>query len=173
MKDPLHHDPLDALGDAYEKLYEHVAKNLHNAEKKTEPLFHKLIEEVREKAGKFKELSEHDADKIAHWIKRDMTELTNYLSETGHELKDWLGFETSLVENEFLDLLLKAADQTTAKILEIKDRTYLTSTYHTGEIVGPGTLKCDKCMEHLHFHRAGKIPPCPKCHATNFHRSIN
>lgn len=173
MNDPLHHDPLDALGEAYEKLYEHVAKNLHNAEKKTESLFHKLIQEVREKAIKLKELSEHESDEIAHWIKRDMTDLSTYLSESGHELKDWLGFETTLIENEFLDLLLSAGDKTTAKILQMKDKRYLASTYHTGEIVGPGTLKCDQCEEHLHFHRAGKIPPCPKCHATNFHRSVN
>lgn len=172
MKDPIRHDPLDALGEAYEKLYEHVAKNLHDAEKKTEPLFHNLIKEAKEKASKFKELSEEDAEKIASWIKRDMTDLTNYLNHTGNDLKDWLGFETTLVENEFLDLLLKAADQTTAKLLQMKEKVYMDSTYHTGEVVGPGTLECDNCKEHLYFNRAGKIPPCPKCHATNFHRKV-
>ena len=173
MKDPLKHDPLDALGEAYEKLYEHVAKNLHDAEKKTEPLFHKLIEEVKEKAAKLKGVSEHDADKISHWIKRDLTDLTNYLHETGHELKDWLGFETTLVENEFLDLLLKSADQTIVKLLQMKDQSYLDSTYHAGEIVGPGTLACDNCQEIIHFHHAGKIPLCPKCKMPDFHRSVN
>ncbi len=173
MKDPLHHDPIDTLGEAYEKLYEHVAKSLHDAEEKTEPLFHKLLHEIRDKASEIKELSQHDAEKIADWIKRDMIDLTNYLQETEHELKDWLGFEITLVENEFLDLLLKAADQTTAKLLQMKVKTYLTSAYHTDEIIGPGTLSCDQCDERLHFHRAGKIPPCPKCNATNFHRRVS
>jgi len=47
------------------------------------------------------------------------------------------------------------------------ERPYI---YRTGEMTGPGTLVCDKCEEHLHFHKVGHIPPCPKCHAVNFHR---
>jgi Zn finger protein HypA/HybF involved in hydrogenase expression len=42
--------------------------------------------------------------------------------------------------------------------------------YHSGEIIGLGTLACDKCGEKLHFHNPGRIPPCPKCHGTHFHR---
>ena len=173
MKDPLHHDPIDALGEAYEKLYEYVAKNLHDAENKTEPLFHTLLQEIKDKAGELKELSQNDAEKIADWVKRDMLDLANYFHETEHGLKDWLGFETTLIENEFLDLLLKSADQTTAKLLQLKVKTYLASAYHTGEIVGPGTLSCDHCYERLHFYSAGKMPPCPKCQATNFHRYVS
>ena len=42
--------------------------------------------------------------------------------------------------------------------------------YHTGEITGPGTLVCDNCGEELHFHKPSRIPPCPKCKGTSFHR---
>jgi hypothetical protein len=170
MKDPLRHDPLDALGEAYEKMYERVVENFHHAEEKTGILFHKLIEEARDKAVELKELSEDDAQKVSDWLKRDVTDAANYLSETGHELKDWLGFETILIESAVLDLLLKTADETTVKLLQMKEDAQRASTYHTGEVTGPGTLVCDQCGEKLHFHRAGKIPPCPKCHATVFHR---
>lgn len=173
MKDPQHHDPIDTLGEAYEKLYEHVADNFHRAEQKTKPLFNKLIQEARDKAVEFNDLTEHEADKVVDWIKRDMTDAANYLAETGHELKDWLGFETALVENKLLDLLIKAADQTTVKLLQIKEKSHPAIAYHTGEVTGPGTLMCDQCNEQLHFHRAGKIPPCPKCHATSFHRNVS
>jgi hypothetical protein len=173
MKEPLRHDPIDALGDAYEKLYEHVASNYHNAEKKTESLFQKLLQEVKDNASEMKELSEHDAEKIADWIKRDILDLANYLSDTEREVKDWLGFETSLIENKFLELLLKTADQTTAKLLQLKAKTYLASEYHAGEIVCPGTFSCDNCEERVHIHRAGKLPPCSKCNATDFHRCVN
>lgn len=171
MNDPIQHDPFDALGEAYEKMYERVVEGLHNAEEKTGPLLHKLIEEAREKAVELKEVSEQDAVKIADWLKRDMTEAANYLSETGHELNDWLGFEATLLESAVLDLLLKAADKTTLNLLQMKENVERASTYHTGEITGPGTLVCDQCGEKLHFYRAGKIPPCPKCHSTRFHRN--
>ena len=171
MKNSQHHDPIDALGEAYEKMFERAAEHFHNAEEKTGPLLHKLIDDAKEKAIDLKELSREDADKLADYLKRDLGDATDYLSETGHELKDWLGFETSLVESTLLDLMLKAADKTTLQLLKLKEDAKQASIYHTGEITGPGTLVCDQCGEKLHFHKAGKIPPCPKCHASNFHRN--
>ena len=170
MTKPTHSDPIDALGVAYEKMYERAAENLHSTEKKSAQLLHKLINEAKDKAVELKELSEDDAAKLADWLKRDLDDTVNYLSETGLELKDWLGFETTLLESAVLDLLLKSADKTTVELLTMKDYARQPHAYHTGEITGPGTLVCDQCGEKLHFHRAGKIPPCPKCHATTFHR---
>ena len=46
-----------------------------------------------------------------------------------------------------------------------------TIGYHTGEISGPGTLLCVACGTELHLHKTGRIPPCPKCHATQFKRA--
>ena len=170
MTKPTHSDPIDALGAAYEKMYERAAENLHSTEKKSAQLLHKLIDEAKDKAVELKELSEDDAAKLADWLKRDLDDTVNYLSDTGNELKDWLGFETALLESAVLDLMLKAADKTTVELLTMKDYARQPHAYHTGEITGPGTLVCDQCSEKLHFHRAGKIPPCPKCHATTFHR---
>lgn len=170
MKDQRPHDPIDVLGEVYEKLYESVVDNLHKAEAKSEPVLHKLIDEARDEAVRLKEISVDNGEKVAEWLKRDMDDARLYLAETGHELKDWLGFETELLERSFLDLMLRAADDTTLKLMEIKEAAERASTYHTGEISGPGTLVCDQCGEKLHFHKAGKIPPCPKCHASNFHR---
>jgi len=170
MKDPLHHDPIDVLGEAYEKMFERTVRNIHNAEEKTGPLLHRLIDEARQEAIELKEISEKDADLIATYLKRDLSGITHYLSESGHELKDWLGFETSLLESYVLDLLQQAADPTTLALLTLKLDAQRASTYHTGEITAPGTLVCDQCGEKLHFHKTAKIPPCPKCHTTAFHR---
>ena len=170
MKDPHHQDPIDLLGEVYEKMYESTADNLHKAEEKSGPALHKLIDEAKDEAVKLKKVSAEDGEKLAEWLKRDMDDTIHYLKDSGHELKDWLGFETTLLETGFLDLMLKAADKTTLELMELKERIEKASTYHTGEITGPGTLICDQCGEKLHFHKTGKIPPCPKCHATTFHR---
>jgi hypothetical protein len=53
------------------------------------------------------------------------------------------------------------------KLKHDAERPYI---YRTGEITGPGTLVCDNCEERLHFHKAGHIPPCPKCHGVIYHR---
>jgi hypothetical protein len=170
MKDPLHHDPIDILGEVYEKMYESVAENFHKAEEKSGPILHKLVDEAKEEAIKLKQVSEENGEKLAEWLKRDLDDAVSYLAETGHELKDWLGFETRLLESEFIDLLLKAADNTTLKLIQLKKNADKASTYHTGEITGPGTLLCSQCGEKLHFYKSGKVPPCPKCHATVYKR---
>ena len=170
MTDKQHGDPLGALGEIYETMYEHVAENLHNAKEKSGSLIHELIDEAKEKAKGIEEVTEEDAEKLASYLRRDLDEVTNYLSETEYTLKDWLGFETSIVKNTFIKAMLETADKTTLALLRMKENAHEPYDYHTGEIAGYGTLICDECGEKLHFHQAGKIPPCPRCHKTSFHR---
>ena len=172
MKDPKQDDPHDSLGKAYEKMFERAIEKFHGAEEKTSHLLHLLIDEARDKAIGLKEVSEEEAEKLTIYLKRDVNDAATFLSKTGHELEDWLGFETRLVESSLLEQLLKVADKTTIEILKMKEYAEKASSYHTGEVSGPSTLVCDQCGEHLHFRGAGKIPPCPKCRATDFHRKV-
>jgi hypothetical protein len=165
-----YNDPLDALGTAYEKMFERAAESMHTAEVKTGSLIHKSIDEAKNKAVELDELSKEDAARVSGWLKRDLDDAVSYLSETGHELKDWLGFEKTLLESATLDLLLKAADKTTVESLLMKGMVRQAFIYKTGEITSAGTLICDQCGEKLHFYKAGKIPSCPRCHGTTFHR---
>ncbi len=172
MKKPIHVDPLDALGAAYETMYERVAESLKNVKKHTGPLLHKYIDEARDKAVKLDELTEEDAEKLTVWLKRDLDDAIDHMAETDDRLKDWLGFEATLIESALLYMLLETADKTTVELLRMKENARLPSVYHTGEVTGPGTLICDECEEKLHFHQASRIPPCPKCHETKFHRIL-
>lgn len=173
MNKPLHNDPMDALGAVYEKMYEHTVENFHKVENKTEEIAHKLIEDAKDQAIKVEKLTQKEADDLARYLKRDLSDTARYLSKTGHELKGWLGFETVLIENELLDLLLKVADETTVKLLQLKDSAQPQSDYRSGEITGPGTLICDQCGEKIYFYKAGRIPDCAKCDSTTFHRNIS
>lgn len=170
MSDNKRKDPLDVLGSVYETMYEHVAENLHNAKEKTGPLIHELIDEAKDKAKAIEKVTEEDAEKLSGWLKRDLDDVINYLSETEYALKDWLGFESNLMKDTLINALLNTADKTTLALLRMKDNAHQPYTYHTGEVAGYGTLICDECGEKLHFHKPGRIPPCPKCHTTSFHR---
>jgi hypothetical protein len=165
-----HNDPIDALGAAYDKMFERAAEHMHTAEVKTGSVLHTAIDEAKDKAVELEELSKEDAIKVSEWLKRDLDDAVTYLSESGHELKDWLGFETTLLESATFDLLLKAADKTTVESLLMKENVRQACIYKTGEITSAGTLICDQCGEILQFFKSGKIPPCPRCHATTFHR---
>lgn len=170
MKKPEHVDPLDTLGATYENMYESVAEKLHTAKDKTLPLLHDWIDEAKNKAVELDELTEEDAKQLTEWLKRDYNDIIHYLAETESELEDWLGFEASLIKSTIIQKLLETADKTTVELLRMKANAHLPSSYHTGEITGPGTLICDECQEKLHFHKAGRIPPCPKCNSTMFSR---
>ena len=173
MNYPPHHDPIDILGEIYEKMYEYVAENLKHAKEISSDVLHKAIEDAEEKTSELEEISKEDANKLSDWLKRDLYDAANYLANTEYELKDWLGFETTLLETYALYLLEKAADPTTVELLALKENARKAGIYKTGEIAGPGTLICDQCSEVLHFHKAGKVPPCPKCHASQFHRKTS
>ena len=162
--------PLDTLGAAYENLYEYVADNIHKIKDNTGPVLHDLVDEAKEKAKDLDDLTEEEIEKLTVWLKRDLDDVIDYLSETEYSVKDWLGFETSLIKNALIHMMLEAADKTTVELLRMKDNAHKPFDYHTGEVAGFGTLICDECGEKLHFHKAGKIPPCPKCHKTSFHR---
>ena len=84
-------------------------------------------------------------------------------------LFEWEVMCKAAFKNAVIRLLEQAADQTKVELMKLK-ATAESAEYHTGEITGPGVLMCDKCGENLHFHDAGHIPPCPKCHDTHFHR---
>jgi len=170
MKKPIRVDPLDALGAAYETMYERVAEKLHKAKEQTGPLLHKFIDEARDKAVELDELTEEDAEKLTVWLKRDLDDAINHMAETNEKLTDWLGFETTVIESALLYMLLETADKTTVELLRLKQDAERPYEYHTGEVTGPGMLVCESCGEILHFHQAGKIPPCPQCHKTRFHR---
>ncbi len=170
MTNKKHTDPLDALGAAYETMYEHVAENLHKAKDKGGSVIHELVDESKEKIKKIEEVTEEDAENLAVWLKRDLDEAINYLAETEDAFRDWLGFETALIKNELIQAMLDTADKTTLALLRMKENASQPVLYHTGEIAGFGTLICDDCGEKLHFHKPARIPPCPKCHETSFHR---
>ncbi|MFT4561839.1 MAG: hypothetical protein ACI9BW_001581 [Gammaproteobacteria bacterium] len=163
-------DPIDSLAEAYEQMLERAVKDAHRTEVKTERVLHDLIHDARDKAVELGELTQHEAERLSKYLARDLIEATNYLAETGRELKDWLGFETTLLESEVIDLLLKAADDTTVDLILLNAAGQSRSKYLAGEITAPCTLTCDDCGDKLHIRRTKEIPPCAACEGNSFHR---
>lgn len=151
-------DKDDTVGQAYESSLE---KALHQS-KQADTSIHKLLDEVHEGA-------DEETVNIIGSIKRDLIDAAHHLNETGKELSDWLGFDIALIKNELWQKFTEATDKTTLELLKLK-QVAANAEYHTGEIIGLGTLTCDQCGAPLHFHKPGHIPPCAKCSGTHFHR---
>ena len=165
------HDPIEALGQAYETLLETVAEDVKKVEDKSAPVMHELILKAKDKLAAAEEISEEQGEKLVGYLERDLVDLGRYLAENGQELKDWLGFETALIEDRFLQMLKTAADQTELEWLKMKMQAAAERpVYKTGEVAAPGTFECLACGEQIHLHKAGHIPPCPKCAHTEYKR---
>ena len=158
-------DPGEAMDEAYELLLEKALKKAHQ----NGAFAHEMIDEIRDDIVALNKLRADEVAKLEAYVKRDLIDAARYKDKTGKELKDWLGFDVTLMQHEFWALFSAAADQTTTALNQLKQQAEYAE-YHTGELTGLGTLICDQCGEKLHFHKPGHIPPCPKCIGTHFHR---
>ncbi len=168
MKDSNQHDH-NSLLDAYQTMLSRVRANLQEGVDEARPHVRNLIENAREQAVSLGEITREEADKVGDYLRRDLQDAAEYIEETRTELAEWFRFDMKLIEERLLDMFSHVTDATRLELDKLKRQADLAE-WHTGEITGPGTLRCDACEHELHFHKVGHIPPCSKCHATRFHR---
>lgn len=158
-------DPVDRMVEAYETMLERI----HAMGERTGPAIGNAIDQARETAVELGELSREEAEKIASYIERDIHDAARFVVETGEDFRNWFRFDVQLVETHLFNLFASVADQTSLELQKLAERAR-HAPLRTGEVTGPGTLECQRCGEQLHFRKAGRIPPCPKCRETEFKR---
>ncbi len=153
--------------------YQDFRGSVDELEHKAAPVLQEFIDKSKDTAVRLEELTEEESSKIAEYVKRDLKEAAQWMARTGQDLKQWFNFEGGMARLEIADLFMKAADQTKVDMARFEHEVEEGGIYHTGQIVGPGTVMvCESCGEELHFAKASRIPPCPKCHGVNFHRKM-
>ncbi len=162
----------EKLVHAYNLMMLRVSERLAEATDAARPKLREAVDAAEEMAVELGELTREEAVRIGEYLRRDLQDAGKYMaSDEADELAGWLRFDAAMIEADFFDMLLRAADQAKLDMLDFEEELAEANEYHTGEITSPGTLVCDKCGEVLHFHEVGHIPPCPKCHATVFSRT--
>ena len=160
----------DKLIHAYDLMLERVHATIERAEKEAIPNIEEQLKVAQQKAIELGELSKEEAEKVSQYLKRDLQDISEYMQETQSQFSDWLTFEASILESKMFDWLNLVADQTKVQWNQFNEQARKSQQYHSGEITGPGTLECTACQQLLHFKKTGHIPPCPKCHGTEFKR---
>lgn len=162
------------LIQAYDRMMERVKTSLETfeqVERDALPNLQRAIEEAAETAVELGELTREEAKLVGTYVKRDLKDAGHYLATTGDDLAKWLRFDLELIEERLWDLFSSAADKTRLELLAFQETLERAVQYRTGEITGPGTLRCEACGKLLHFHATAHIPPCPKCHKSDFSRT--
>jgi len=164
-------DVVDKMVDAYERMLERTEELIERTGKETVPAFRELLAKARDNMVELGELTREEAAKVAEYVERDVKDAADYIARTGDDLKAWWRFDLSLIEQRMLDTFSAVADQTSLQLRNWAEQARQASLYHTGEVSGPGTLVCTACGAEMHMHGTGRIPPCPRCHATGFKRA--
>jgi predicted nucleic acid-binding Zn-ribbon protein len=154
----------------YNRMMERVKHALDEAEHMARPNLEHAIQRARERTVELGEATREEAAKLAAYLRRDLREMTSYLSDTGKDYDDWFYMDLKLIEARLLDLITSVADKTKLELALWAEQVEQTSNYRSGEITGPGTLECIACGQRLTHVKAAHIPPCPRCGASEFRR---
>ncbi len=152
------------LVEAYDRMLDHVKEAF------TEKGMWRAIDSAAEKTSELMELSREESERVSDYLRRDLHDAAEFIADGSRELGDWLRFDTQVIERGLFDAFSRAVDQTRVELEEFKERNQALAEWHTGEVASIGTLECKACGAHIHFHKTGHIPPCPKCASTHFRR---
>ncbi|PCJ32298.1 MAG: hypothetical protein COA90_03325 [Gammaproteobacteria bacterium] len=158
---------------AYDNMMNRIEKLIDSAEQQALPVLHSNIEKAKLQAIELKEISQDEAEKLAAYLRRDIHHAAEYINHSGQELSSWFKFDLSLIEDRLLDVFAKVADKTRSELAQLAAQAKQATEYHTGEITSIGTLACQSCGTLVHFKKTSRIPPCPKCHKTQFERGLS
>ncbi|MCP3686980.1 MAG: zinc ribbon-containing protein [Gammaproteobacteria bacterium] len=163
----------EKLLKAFDHMVEQVNQAIHEAEEAVGPSIEKMIHNAQLVARDIYTLSQEESDSLAKTLRRDFYKAHKTLNQQGKELGDWLSFDLTLVEDRFIDMVAKAADQSWLDFHAFEHEDHQASVYHSGEICNAGTLCCKNCEKHIHLSRSSHIPPCAACHHSEFYRVIS
>ena len=155
----------DPLAELYETLSRFFRENLERAGTLSDEAFERALHEAREQAGRLRQSYADDVAKVADSVRRDWNDAIRFTQEqTRGKL------ELERLQAGALGVLARLARSAGEQLEAFASRINQRLSDKTGEIAGAGTLACERCEQTLHFEKATRIPPCPRCHGSVFRR---
>lgn len=164
-------EPKDKLLQAFNHMVDELHAAYEKAEETLSPTIDEILKNAEQTSRKLYALTQDEARSISEHVKRDIANARKYMQTEGKDFKQWLNFDIKQVEDHFVDLLSRAADKSWLDFRAFKDHqeNYL---YKTGEVCSAGTIRCLGCGQQMKFTKNSRIPPCPRCHKTEFERAV-
>jgi len=163
-------DTSEKLIKAYDQILKTSKEIVEITKREATPAILDAIDKAKESVAEATELTSEELENVSDYLKRDLHDAAEYIAVGERELADWLRIDALYIEDSLLDMFSHMVDETALALEEIRTKAEQATHWHTGEITGIGTLSCQSCGELLHFKKTGHIPPCPKCHKTEFNR---
>ncbi len=162
----------EKLVAAFEHMVENVSESVHKAEEALAPTIDEMVHNAQQLARDVFTLTQEEAESLGVTLKRDMHKANQAMNQQSKELKDWLSFDMTLVEDRFIEMIARAADKAWLDFRAFENEDHQASLYRTGEVCNAGSFSCNKCGENLRLPAAGQIPACAACKHEKFYRVI-
>jgi len=162
-------DTNQKLIDAYERFAEKTKEFLAESREKTSETFEHAMDQARENMEKAGEISRSESDRLKAFLKRDMEQTAQDFKNAGEKAQASLNPHN--LKSGFFNLVGYVAKNSSQLMESLAEWAENEVVLHTGEVTGPAVLTCRSCDEVLHFKESGRVPPCPKCHKTEFQRT--
>ena len=162
----------EKLVAAFEHMVENVSESVHKAEEALAPTIEEMVHNAQQLAREVYTLTQEEAEELGTTLKRDMQKANEVMNQQSKELKDWLSFDMTLVEDRFLDMIARAADKSWLDFRAFESEDHQASQYRSGEVCNAGSFSCNKCGEIIRLSAAGQLTHCPTCQHDKFYRVI-
>ena len=126
---------------AFDHMVENVSQTIHDAEEALAPTIDEMIHNAASIAEGIHKLSRDETERLSKALKRDIKSANKALNQQRKELKDWLSFDLTLVEDKFIELVARAADKTWLDFRSFENENHQADSYATGEVCSAGTLR--------------------------------
>ena len=162
----------DKLVAAFDHMVENVSEAIHNAEEALAPTVDEMVHNAQHIAREVFTLTQEEAESLGATLKRDMHKANKALNQQGKELKDWLNFDLTLIEDRFIDMIARSADKAWLDFRAFENEDHQASAYRSGEVCNAGSFSCSNCEHSLELSKTGQLPRCPECDQAEFYRVI-
>jgi hypothetical protein len=153
----------------YEKLATRTKELFETAREKTPKALEEAFERAREEMIAAGDFSREQARKIQTFVQRDLKSAGLHFSQLGKTVKETL--EPQRVASGIQSTVAHILDALGDALKDLASKAEEHLTYRTGELSSPGTLKCNSRGKRIYMATIGRVPPCAKCHGTDFRKS--
>ena len=157
----------DKLVHGYNTMMDKLSEWTEKTDETAGPMIINGVKEAEEFLDGLQKWSKEEINLISRYVKRDLHDAAIKMEKENKSFQQWLEFDFNQVEDKVLSVFANMADKTREELDHLSE---MANEWHTGEVTSIGTLACKKCAKEMHFLKAGRIPPCPSCHHTEFKR---
>ena len=153
----------------YEKMAGRAKELIEEAKELTSETMSAAIEKARKEMVAAGEFTQEQGERLKKFMERDLQAGRDFVSKAGDSAREAL--EPHRLAAGLQGILANILETVGGALEEFGKKLDSELDFKTGEITTPGTLTCKSCGAAVSIKHTGHIPPCPKCAATEFHKS--